>query len=98
MTLNLYGYADNMRNDQLVYHQWDGSESEYSDALIRYYMDNVWEKYVNVKDDPDTADVIANHKTWSWNRAHKYVSNKLSLDRLEELNLISRTCVCIIDV
>ncbi len=49
MTLNLYGYADNMRNDQFVYHQWDGSESEYSDALIRYYMDNVWEKYVNVK-------------------------------------------------
>lgn len=93
MTLNLYGYADNMRNDQFVYHQWDGSESEYSDALIRYYMDNVWEKYVNVKDDPDTADVIANHKTWSWNRAYKYVSNKLSLDRLEELNLISRTCL-----
>lgn len=93
MTLNLYGYADNMRNDQFVYHQWDGSESEYSDALIRYYMDNVWEKYVNVKDDPDTADVIANHKTWSWNRAHKYVSNKLSFDRLEELNLISRTCL-----
>lgn len=56
-------------------------------------MDNVWEKYVNVKDDPDTADVIANHKTWSWNRAYKYVSNKLSLDRLEELNLISRTCL-----
>lgn len=97
-TLKLYGYADNFRNDQFVYHQWDGSESEYSDALIRYYMDNVWEKYVNVKDDPDTADVIANNKTWSWNRAYKYVSNKLSLDKLEELNLISRTCLSGSDV
>mgnify|MGYP001257909181 CR=1 FL=1 len=50
-------------------------------------MDNVWEKYVNVKDDPDTADVIANHKTWSWNRAYKYVSNKLYLIDLKSLIL-----------
>ena len=79
MTLNLYGYADNMRNDQFVYHQWDGSESEYSDALIRYYMD--CENFVNFE-----------QLKYAWEEFCNYLFNQLLKRDIPNPRLTPQNC------